>query len=207
MHHFLFFCLTVLLLALSPGPNWAYLISRSLSQGKRAGLLSLLGTLTAFLFYMLLTALGLSMVFKTVPALYFILKIGGGIYLLWLAWNAVKPNAVSMFDQTTDKNDSDWTLYKMGLLTNLLNPKTAVFYLAIFPAFMSKGQGSVFSQTIILGLTQIIISFLVNLLVIWSASLLAGFLRGSSFWKIFQKWFTGSVLAFLGIKMLLEKAR
>jgi threonine/homoserine/homoserine lactone efflux protein len=103
MQHFLFFCLTVLLLAVSPGPNWAYLISRSVSQGKRAGLLSLLGTLTAFLFYMLLTVLGLSVVFKTVPVLYLVLKIGGGFYLFWLAWNAVKPNAVSMFEQTTDR--------------------------------------------------------------------------------------------------------
>jgi threonine/homoserine/homoserine lactone efflux protein len=207
MHHYFVFCLTVMLLALSPGPNWAYLISRSLSQGKRAGLLSLLGTLTAFLFYMLLTAFGLAVVFKAVPFLYFILKAGGGLYLLWLAWNAVKPNAVSMFERTIHKHDSDWTLYKMGLLTNLLNPKTAVFYIAVFPAFMNKGQGSVFSETVSLGLTQIIISFAVNLLVVWMAALLAGFLQGNSFWKGFQKWFTGSVLACLGFKMLLEKSR
>ena len=207
MQHYLVFCLAVLLLALSPGPNWAYLISRSLSQGKRAGLLSLLGTLTAFLFYMLLTAFGLAVVFKAVPVLYLILKIGGSGYLLWLAWNAVKPNSVSMFEKKNMKHDTDWTLYKMGLLTNLLNPKTAVFYIGVFPAFMNKGQGSVFSQTITLGLTQIVISFVVNLLVVWTASVLASFLNGNSHWKAFQKWLTGSVLAFLGLKMLFDKAK
>src|SRR5947208_517672 len=78
-------------MVLSPGPNMVYLISRSISQGRRAGCISLLGVVTGFLFHIVAAAAGLTAIFLAVPLAYTLLKYAGAAYLLWLAWQAVRP--------------------------------------------------------------------------------------------------------------------
>ena len=166
----LIFAAAALLMVLTPGPNMIYLISRSICQGRRAGVTSLLGVVAGFLVHLFAAAAGLTAVFVAVPVAYEVLKWAGALYLLWLAWPAVKPGARSPFEAQQLPADSSRKLITMGFLTSALNPKIAVFYLSVFPQFITPEHGSVFTQSIILGLTQISVSFSVNLMlaVFWA---------------------------------------
>src|ERR1700753_3553874 len=124
-----------LIMVVTPGPNMIYLVSRSTSQGRYAGLVSLAGTASGFLIYLRMGNLGLAVVFVVVPWLYIGLKAAGVLYLAWLAWKALRPGGAGLFEPRPLTHDSRWKLFRMGLLTNLLNPKTAVMYLALIPQF------------------------------------------------------------------------
>jgi threonine/homoserine/homoserine lactone efflux protein len=154
----LIFAAAALLMVLTPGPNMIYLISRSICQGRKAGVTSLLGVVAGFFVHLFAAAAGLTAVFLAVPMAYEVLKWAGALYLLWLAWQAVKPGARSPFEAQQLPPDSSRKLITMGFLTSALNPKIAVFYLSVFPQFISPEHGSVFTQSIVLGLTQISVS-------------------------------------------------
>jgi threonine/homoserine/homoserine lactone efflux protein len=196
-----------LLLVLTPGPNMIYVISRSISQGRRAGVVSLFGVIAGFLVHMFAAAVGLTALFLAVPLAYEALKWAGALYLLWLAWQAVRPGARSPFESRNLPIDSTSKLFSMGFLTNVLNPKVAVFYLAILPQFISTVHGSVFLQSIVLGLTQIAISFSVNLLIALSAAGIASWFSRNPTWLGIQRYFMGFVLAALAIRLALEQRR
>ena len=146
-----------------------YLISRSICQGKRAGLISLAGVALGFVFYMLCAALGITTLLLAIPYAYDALRIGGAAYLLYLAWQALKPGGRSPFQLRELAPDSSRKLFMMGFLTNLLNPKIAVMYLALLPQFLSPAGGNVLSQSLLLGFTQILISVSVNAIIALSA--------------------------------------
>ena len=203
----LLFAGAALLMVLTPGPNMIYLISRSISQGLKAGIVSLIGVVTGFLVHMLAAALGLTALFLAVPLAYEILKWAGALYLIWLAWQAVRPGARSPFESKALPNDSASKLFAMGFFTNLLNPKVAVFYLAILPQFISAEHGSVLSQSIELGLIQISISFVVNLLIALSAASIASWFYRNPTWLVIQRYLMGFVLAALAIRLALEQRR
>src|SRR6266567_227850 len=157
------FALASVLLALSPGPNLLYLISRTLCQGRRAGVVSLAGTSLGFVFHVLAAALGLSAIFLTVPLLYDLLRYAGAAYLLWLAWSAVRPGGQGTFAARTLPQDPPGRLFRMGLLTSILNPKIALFYLALLPQFIDASRGGVLVQSLVLGLLQIAIGIVSDL--------------------------------------------
>ena len=120
-------------MALTPGPNMIYLISRSIMQGRRAGLISLGGVALGFVFYMLAAALGLTGLLFAVPYAYDALRLAGAAYLLWLAWQTLKPGGRSPFQVRKLAVDSPPKLFTMSLLPNLPNPKIALLYLALLP--------------------------------------------------------------------------
>src|ERR1700720_1429797 len=107
------FALACLLLALTPGPNLLYLVSRTLCQGRRAGIVSLAGTSLGFVFHVFAAALGLSAIFLTVPALYDVVRYAGAGYLLWLAWDAVRSGGQGVFAPRALPRDSPWRLFRM----------------------------------------------------------------------------------------------
>src|SRR5438445_10086198 len=119
---FLGFALVCLGMVLTPGPNMIYLISRSISQGAAAGMVSLGGVALGFVFYMLCAAFGITALLFAVPYAYDGLRIAGAMYLLWLAWQAVKPGGRSPFQVKKLAADSPRKLFAMGFVTNLLNP-------------------------------------------------------------------------------------
>ena len=202
------FALAVLVMVLSPGPNMVYLISRSITQGKTAGLISLLGVICGFLFHILMVSFGLTTVFFAVPFVYTALKTLGVVYLLYLAYQAIKPNSKSLFEKRADlPHDKPFKLFVMGFLTNVLNPKIAVFYLSIFPQFIKPAYGSVMVQSFQLGITQILISFSVNAIIILTASKASSFFAKSPSWVKAQKWFMATILASLAVKMAFSKAK
>lgn len=196
-----------LLMVLTPGPNMIYLISRSICQGRAAGVISLLGVIGGFFVHMLAAAIGLTAIFLAIPLAYEILKWLGALYLLWLAWEAVKPGARSPFEPRALPADSPRKLMLMGFLTNVLNPKVAVFYLSILPQFINTERGSVFAQSLVLGVTQISVSFAVNLLIALSAAGIAAWFIRNPLWLAVQRYVMGGVLAALAVKLVLEPRR
>ncbi|WP_066272544.1 LysE family translocator [Hydrogenophaga palleronii] len=207
LHDWLLFAGAALLISLTPGPNMIYLISRSICQGRRAGVISLLGVIAGFLVHMFTAALGLTALFMAVPLAYELLKWAGALYLLYLAWQAVRPGARSPFEARDLPQDSPRKLFVMGFLTNLLNPKIAVFYLAIFPQFVSPEHGSVFVQSLLLGLTQIVLSFSVNLGIALSAAQLAAWFLHRPRWLVLQRYVMGGVLAAMAVRLMAEQRR
>jgi threonine/homoserine/homoserine lactone efflux protein len=201
------FALVCLGFALTPGPNMMYTMSRSICQGVRAGLISLGGIALAFVIYMLCAALGITALLLTVPFAYDALRFAGALYLLYLAWAAVKPGGRSPFEVRTLAPDSPRRLFAMGFLTNLLNPKAAILYLSLLPQFIKPELGSVLGQSLVLGFTQIAISLSVNGTVALTAGAIARFLQNRPSWLAMQRYVMGTVLAGLAVRMATEARR
>lgn len=185
---------TALVMVLTPGPNMMYLASRSIGQGRRAGLVSLAGTVVGFIVYMLMANVGLAIVFVAVPWLFIGFKAAGVAYLGWLTWQALRPGGVGVFEVRDLTRDSDRQLFRMGLVTNLLNPKAAIMYLTLIPQFIDPARGHRLAQGIALGLEQIAISMSVNALIVLAAGSIAVFLTRRPAWTVWQRRITGTML-------------
>jgi threonine/homoserine/homoserine lactone efflux protein len=174
--HWATFALVALGMVLTPGPNMIYLISRTLCQGRAAGLLSLIGVAIGFVVYMLCAVFGITALVMAVPYAYDSLRLAGAAYLAYLAWQALRPGGRSPFELRELAPDSPRRLIAMGLFTNLLNPKAAVLYLSLLPQFADPAQGAMLPQLLTLGCTQMAISLSVNALIVLSAAGIARFL-------------------------------
>ncbi|MEV5327355.1 LysE family translocator [Nonomuraea fastidiosa] len=194
-------------MVLTPGPNMIYLVSRSLTQGRRSGLISLTGVFLGFTTYLIATCLGLTAIFAYVPAAYTALKIAGAAYLLWLAWNAIKPGGVSAFEPRELPAESSGRLFSMGLLTCLLNPKIAILYMSLLPQFVDPSMGHVLLQSLALGSVQVAIGTLVNGLIVISAGSLAAFLARRPVWLRIQRYLTGTVLGVFAVSMATDRSK
>ncbi|MFF8556491.1 LysE family translocator [Streptomyces sp. NPDC015501] len=193
--------LVALGMVLTPGPNMIYLVSRSITQGRRAGVVSLGGVAVGFLAYLLATNLGLSVVFVAVPELYVAVKLAGAAYLAHLAWSALRPGGVSVFAPADLPQDSPRRLFAMGLTTNLLNPKIAVMYLSLIPQFISLERGDVLLQGLVLGSVQIAVALAVNLGIVLAAGALAVFLARRPSWLRAQRLLMGTALGALAVSV------
>ncbi|MBG6131414.1 threonine/homoserine/homoserine lactone efflux protein [Aquimarina sp. EL_43] len=208
INEFLLFALASLIMVLSPGPNMIYLISRSLSQGRQAGIISLFGVICGFLFHILMVSFGLTAIFFAVPYAFMIVKFLGVGYLLYLAYNTIRSGGTKIFDADRSlKKDKPLKLFNIGLLTNVLNPKMALFYLSFFPQFIKPEYGSILGQSFQLGVMQIMISFSINFLIVISAAKMAGWFAKNPLWVRVQKWFMASVLTGLAVKIAFAKAK
>jgi threonine/homoserine/homoserine lactone efflux protein len=194
-------------MVLIPGPNMIYLVSRTITQGRKAGYVSLLGVAAGFTVYLIAATAGLSAIFVLVPALYTALKIAGAGYLLWLAWQALRPGGTSAFTPKDLPVDSPRKLFTMGLVTSLLNPKIAILYVSLLPQFIDPAGGPVALQSLLLGLTQIAVGVTFNGLFVFGASGIAGFLGKRPLWLKTQRYFMGTVLAGLALHLALGKGK
>jgi threonine/homoserine/homoserine lactone efflux protein len=201
------FALVALGMALTPGPNMVYLISRSICQGRAAGMISLGGVALGFVFYMFCAAFGITALLIAIPFAYDTLRFGGALYLLYLAWQAVKPGGRSPFQVRDLPVDSPRRLFTMGFVTNLLNPKIAVLYLSLLPQFIDPQHGSVLAQSLMLGAVQIVLSITVNSVVAMTAGSIAVFLAQKPAWLLIQRWLMGTVLAGLAVRMATDARR
>lgn len=201
------FALVALGMVLTPGPNMIYLISRSLCQGPVAGLISLTGVALGFLVYMLSAAFGITALLFAVPYAYDVLRIVGALYLLYLAWQAVRPGGRSAFEVRNLPKDTPRRLFLMGFATSVLNPKIAVLYLSLLPQFIEPALGHVFLQSLIFGTIQIVTSVSVNALIVLTAGSIATFLAGRPAWLSMQRWLMGGVLGALALRMAMENRR
>jgi threonine/homoserine/homoserine lactone efflux protein len=194
-------------LVLTPGPNMMYLVSRSISQGRVAGLISPGGVATGFLFYMLNAAFGITALLLAVPFAYDALRFAGAAYLLWLAWQAVKPGGRTPFQVRNLAADSRRRLFTMGFVTNLLNPRIAVLYLSLLPQFIDPAAGHILAQSMLHGATQVAISVSVNAAIAMTAGTIAMFLTRRPFWLAVQRWLMGTVLAGMALRIATDARR
>jgi threonine/homoserine/homoserine lactone efflux protein len=203
----LLFVTAALIMVLTPGPNMVYCVSRTLIQGRRAGFLSLAGVMLGFVVHLLAAAFGLTALLLAVPLAFDVVKWLGAAYLLWLAWQAVKPGGRAPFAVRELPADSPATLFRMGFITNLLNPKVAMFYLSFFPQFLHPERGHVLLQSFTLGAMQITVSAAVNALLILSAAGISRFLTQSPAWIAAQRWIMGAVLGGLAVRLAFEERK
>ena len=204
---FLTFALVALGMVLTPGPNMIYLVSRSICQGRVAGMISLGGVAVGFLFYAVSAALGITALLLAVPLAYDVLRFGGAIYLLWLAWQTIRPGGRSPFQIRNLSPDSPRKLFAMGVVTNILNPKIAVMYLSLLPQFIAPDHGSLLAQSLLLSAVQVAISISVNTMIVMLAGSIAAFLAGRPAWLVIQRWLMGTVLTGLAVRMATEAQR
>ena len=194
-------------LVIVPGPNMIYLVSRSIAQGRRAGLISLAGVGIGFLVYLLAASAGLATLFALVPEIYLTLKLAGAAYLLWLAWNALRPGGSSVFATQELEPDRPRKLFGMGLLTCLLNPKIAILYISLLPQFLDPGRGHLGAQSLVLGLTQLAVGVVMNAVFVITAGSIAVFLGRRPTWMRIHRYVTGTALAVFAVRLATDRAR
>ena len=191
-------------MVLSPGPNMMYLVSRSIGQGRRAGVISLAGVVVGFLVYLAGANLGLAVLLAAVPRILTAIRLAGAAYLLWLAWTTVRPGGVSVFTVRDVPDDPPRRLFAMGLMTNLLNPKIAILYISVIPQFVDLGSGNVLLQGVVLGGFQIAVASTVNLSIVLAAGAVAGFLAHRPAWLRAQRIVMGGMLGVLAVMLALD---
>lgn len=201
------FAFASLLLSLTPGPNLMYLISRTLCQGRGAGLISLAGTTSGFLFYAVTAAFGLTAVFVAIPMLYDLVRWAGAAYLLWMAWDAVRPHGSGLFARRDLPPVRPAVLFRNGVVTSILNPKVALFYLALFPQFVDPARGSVLGQSLLLAAVQIVINAVGDMLFVLAAAQAARWLAERPGWLAVQRWVLGGVFAGIALKLAIDERK
>ncbi|MEU8178107.1 LysE family translocator [Microbispora hainanensis] len=193
-------------MVLSPGPNMMYLVSRSISQGRRAGIISLSGVVAGFLVYLTATNLGLAALFAAAPQFLTAIRLAGAAYLMWLAWKTIRPGGASVFTVRDVPHDPPPRLFAMGLMTNLLNPKIAILYISVIPQFVDIRAGNVLAQGVVLGLFQIAVAATVNLSIVLAAGSVAGFLAHRPAWLRTQRIAMGSMLGALAVMLAFSQS-
>jgi threonine/homoserine/homoserine lactone efflux protein len=152
------FALTALVIEITPGPNMTYLAALSLSNGMRTGFAAVAGIALGLMTYGVIAALGLAALIDNSPLLYGLLRWGGVAYLLWLAWESWASERETSPHAIDGKDEQPWLAFRRGLITNLLNPKAAVFYVAVLPEFIQPGAGPVIVQTLMLSVVYVTIA-------------------------------------------------
>jgi threonine/homoserine/homoserine lactone efflux protein len=174
------FALTALIIEITPGPNMTYLAALSLSGGMRTGFAAVAGIAIGLFTYGIIAALGLAAVIDNSPLLYGLLRWGGVAYLLWLAWDTWSSERETSPDATNGVDGEPWIAFRRGLITNLLNPKAAVFYVAVLPEFIRPGAGSVMSQTLALSAIYVTIATAIHTAIVALAGSLQSMVAASN---------------------------
>lgn len=153
-HNLALFVLSCILLNLTPGQDTLFIVGRSAAQGSRAGLISAFGIMTGVLVHTLLAAFGLSAVLAASSLAFGIVKFAGAGYLIWLGLGFLRSGNLSHTPAAPPANRSvpSWTLYRQGILTNLLNPKVSLFFLSFLPQFVNPGAERIVLSFVFLGL-------------------------------------------------------
>ena len=200
----LVFALLSLGLAVTPGPNMLYLVSRSLAQGTGAGMISLAGCQAGSLAIMLCAAAGITAALLAIPYAWDVLRLGGAAYLAFLAWQCLRPGGQPIFAPRRLPQEPASRLFAVGFATAALNPKVALFYMAVLPPFLDPERGSVFAQAAVLGALQIAVCAAWDAVLVWGAAGTARFLAEKPGWMAAQRWLLGGALALLAVKLATE---
>jgi threonine/homoserine/homoserine lactone efflux protein len=201
----LIFAAASVLLALTPGPNLLYLLSRTMCQGTRAGFVSLAGTMSGLTVHMLAAAFGLSAVLVAVPFAFDAIKLAGAAYLLWIAWSTIREGGG--FEPRPMEPAPDAMLYRQALLTGILNPKVAIFYLSLLPQFIDPARGSVLAQSLILGTVQLLVALPIDGAWVLLAGSVSRWFADRPLWLKMQRWVLGSAFGVLAAWLALDTRR
>lgn len=201
------FAVACLALTVSPGPDMLLIASRSISQGKGSGFSTLAGIQVGTFCHALAAALGLSQLFLVVPIAYDVVRYAGAAYLLYLAWKTFRANGTAFAPSGTERLHPIGAMFRQGLLTNLLNPKMALFVLALFPQFVRPEAGSVALQIMVLATVLNLIGLVVNGIVIVTASRLGRLFAGRGRWRRLPQMFLATVFAGLAVRLAFDSRR
>lgn len=168
------FALTALVIEVTPGPNMGYLAVLSLARGWQAGIAAVTGVALGHAAYGVAAALGVAALIESSPLLYEILRWAGVGYMFWLAYEAWSSESETSPDVVRDHYSTSWLAFRRGLITNLLNPKAAVFFVTVVPNFV-RPDGSVAAQTLLLSGLFVAIATAVHLAIVLAASRVQGF--------------------------------
>ncbi len=164
-----------MLIELTPGPNMAYLAALAVSRGRKVALAAVAGVTLGLLMLGMLAALGLQALVLASPWLYHAIRVAGFLYLLWLAWETWLPPDL----QNAESEAYDG--FRKGLITNLLNPKAGIFYVAVLPAFVNPSEGGVATQSAALAMIYVGVATAIHLAIVLFADVVGrGISSGSS---------------------------
>ncbi|MDX2258227.1 MAG: LysE family translocator [Hyphomicrobiaceae bacterium] len=158
------FAITCLVIELTPGPNMAYLALLSASKGRRAGFAAVVGIALGLLIVGVAAALGVATLIANSPALYQALRWGGIVYLLWLAYEGFRGDEETS-PGTAKAAAPDTTYFVRGLVTNLLNPKAGLFFVAVLPTFLNEANGLI-AQAVTLSLVYVAIATIIHSIIV-----------------------------------------
>ena len=199
------FVVSAILLNLVPGSDTVYVLTRAIVGGRKKGVISALGISTGILVHTLLAAFGLSVILRESALAFNIMKIAGAGYLVFLGIKAVvskKP----LFDSDPESLDeSPLKVYRQGVLTNVLNPKAALFFLALLPQFVSQSAGSSPLPFLALGLTFFTTSTIWSVVLAFAASFANALLRKNERVQNGAGKATGIIYILLGLNVLRSK--
>ena len=206
LHNIVLFIAASLTLNITPGPDMMYVITRSVSEGRGAGIASAFGIAGGTIIHTLAVAFGLSGLLLAVPSAYVVIKLVGAAYLVYLGIKTLFKKPINNETGSFQKK-STFAVFYQGVFTNVFNPKVALFFLAFLPQFIDSSGGNVALQIIMLGLLFNTTGTLVNLIVALSASKLGKKLKTKLQNSNIFKWITASVLIGLGIRIALMERK
>jgi threonine/homoserine/homoserine lactone efflux protein len=204
-HRFLLFFAAALLLAITPGPGIFYVLARSLAGGRREGILSSFGTFVGGLFHVLAAALGVSAILAASAVAFHTVKYAGAAYLVWLGFRMIRTRNAEMAVSASQPATAD--AFRQGILTEVLNPKTALFFLSFIPQFITPERGHVFFQFIALGALSVTLNTAADLLVVALAAPLEHKLKSNVRFRRGQRVASGLGMISLGAYVALADTR
>lgn len=194
------FASAALALLLVPGPAVLFLVGRSIEQGRTAGLVSILGIHTATIFHVAAAALGLSALLASSALAFSIVKYAGAAYLIWMGFRKlVAPARTATAGGPSIARHTNWRLFCDGFTVNLLNPKTALFFLAFLPQFVDLNLGHVAAQIFALGILFTVLGLITDSAYAIAAGTAGSLLRGNESYLRFGRYFSGLLYIGLGI--------
>lgn len=194
-HRFFLFLLAAVLLAVTPGPGIFYVLARTLAGGRREGILSSLGTFAGGLIHVFAAALGISAILAASAVAFHTVKFAGAAYLVWLGIRMIRTrNAALPVDTSAPSRGA----FGQGILTEALNPKTALFFLSFIPQFIAPQLGHIFLQFLVLGAVSVALNTTADLLVVTLAVPLGGRLKASAALRRRQRMASGIGMIGLG---------
>ena len=206
---FLLFVSAAVLLAIAPGPGMLYVLARSLAGGKREGVLSALGTFLGGMVHVFAAALGISIILAKSALAFALVKYIGAAYLCFLGVKMIldarrEPINTELFtEQLRTARNPLW----QGVATEVLNPKTALFFLSFIPQFVVRGDGHVFLQFVALGTISVVLNTTADLMVIALAGPLGERIRSSATFRRRQRTATGAIMIGLGTYLATSESR
>lgn len=197
------FFVTSLVLTIAPGPDVMYVLSQSISKGRKFGIAAALGLSSGLLFHTTLLAFGISTLITAIPWLFKAIKIFGALYLLWISYQVFKAPVGFDLKESEEKNNDPIKFVVQGFFMNIMNPKVMLFFLALFPTFINASLGNVKMQVYTLGSIFMLQALCVFCLYAVVASSLTKFLRESKSFNLVLKWLQIVVFVTLAILMIL----
>jgi threonine/homoserine/homoserine lactone efflux protein len=203
--HLALFVVSGILLNLTPGQDTLYIVGRSMSQGRRAGLLSVLGIVSGSVIHTLAAAFGLSALLAASAQAFVVVKWAGAAYLTYLGIKMLLERPAGPGTPVTFSSEPGWSIYRAGLFTNVLNPKVALFFLAFLPQFVSPTADSRVLSFLFLGVVFIVNGTLWCLVLVLGASAMSRRLRERPSSELFLKRATGAIFVGLGARLAITK--